>query len=1262
MAVRREKVLLELEDQFTSRMAKAAATTALLHRELDSLSGTSVRTARDSDRVSTSLRNVGTEAGKTSAQLRDGSRNIDRYSGRLGLLVNTAVAVGSAFIPIGGAAIPAVAGLTVGLGAAAAAAGVALVAFNGIGDSLKAIDAYQIEPTTANLEKMRAELDKLGPAGADFARYLDSLDPTLRDLQNLVREGFLPGVEKGIDGLLVRLPELRRFLFDISTELGDLAAGAGEALGGDRFDRFFTFLESDGVRTLHEFARATGFVVEGLANLLAAFAPLSRDFTGGLVSMTQAFAEWSAGLSASDGFRQFIDYLQRTGPRVADLIGQLVMSLAAIAEAGAPIGAVLVPALTAVAKVVETIADSDIGTPLLAGLAAMSALRLATQGWASVSKTTLGGFIAGQGRAAASIMAVTSAQDRARLSAQELAAVEQTRTRASLASMGRLAAAAAGLAIASTGAADGLGLSNTAMLGLTGTMLGPWGAAGGAALGLTMDIAAANNDLETAIRSVDAAIESGAGYAELRAQLEALDAQIQSTNETFSKFNPFSIDLSHPLKSLADNAKGWVAGVNELFTGTEELAEAKRDEAQAALLAKGAEERHAAAMNLTTRIARQTRTEIDGLVAAMEEQTSAALGAFDAVTQYAQALMEARKQAEKSSVGIDLNRELTRKQRVEVIANRDALSQLAGAWNNQSDAVRNNVDKWHEARKAFIDTAVAMGAPEKKAKELADRLMEIPRSVAVKIEADNDPALRAIRDVKAEMAALKDKTVRLTYYVNHVNAGNVQRGGGRDGDPSTPYDVGGFTGYGSRRQVAGIVHAGEVVLPQDVVRRDKAHLMARYGYLPNMSALPGFADGGFAAGARRSLDDQLAIAQVMQQIRDLRRSLRADGKDKLEGLNRRIAELELRKAEKELKLAQTREQREARQAARERAAGIRAAGAGLSFDSLLPQEPQTVAQGVRGEIDAFKQEILDAGGVWTKELRSWAKDMMATARQYDATTAAIEAETAKRDALVETLNQQQAQLDDLNRTMEAFGAQVASNFLNDPFNQSRTVTVSGDPAAVAALAQAQAQLAAVQAGGGPGAAAQASRLMQQIALLQGPASSSEQTLTGLDAFRNVVEGDTANALAFAAALQQAVDRGLDPTGGLFAELAAKGDLTTAQQLAGLSPTEIDQFEAMFKAREDAAAQVAAMTTQAVYGEQQAMLQAQIDNQNQLIAAVDATLVVLNATQAVLGEQVRAGSEAGVALLGPEIDDLKQTVKRGFDGLPRELQRLIRKEN
>ena len=120
MTTRRERVILELEDNFSAGMVRAASATALAKRELKSLSGTSVQTSRDTDAVGRSLRKVGDEAEQTGAKFRDGTKEIDRYSGRLALLVQAAAVLGPAIVPIGAAAIPAVAGLTAELGAMAA--------------------------------------------------------------------------------------------------------------------------------------------------------------------------------------------------------------------------------------------------------------------------------------------------------------------------------------------------------------------------------------------------------------------------------------------------------------------------------------------------------------------------------------------------------------------------------------------------------------------------------------------------------------------------------------------------------------------------------------------------------------------------------------------------------------------------------------------------------------------------------------------------------------------------------------------------------------------------------------------------------------------------------------------------------------------------------------------------------------------------------------------------------------------------------------
>ena len=566
---------MELEDNFTAGMARAAASTALLKRELNSLSGTSVRTSRDNDTLSRSLKGVGTEATRTSSSLSQGTREIDKYSGRLGLLLRTAAVLGPAIVPIGAAAIPAIAGLTAGLGAAAGAFGVTLLAVQGLGDGMKALDAYQLEPTAENLAALRIEMDKLGPSGAEFVRFLDGIEPELRSLQDAARQGLFPGVEEGIDAMLTRLPQARRIIFDIATALGDVASDAGKGLAGDGFRDFFNYLETDAAPTLKAFAEATGNVAGGIANLIVGVAPLTRDFTGGMVAATQSFEQWTSSLAGTQGFQDFLSYIQQTGPQVAALIGQLATSLAAIVEAAAPVGQALLPALTAIAGVVETIAKSDLGTPLFAGLAAMSALRLATQAWGKIASGSIAAFVAGNARAAGSVLAVVSAQDRARMSAQELAATQAASRRTALVGVGRMAAPLAGLALASGALGDNMASSNASSMALMGTIAGPWGAAIGGAVGLVMDFKQSSADANSAIDALNNAMASHDPEA-YAAALANVNAELESRNSNEVLGTSFLGDTLGGLTNLVIPMSNHEKMLGVITGSTDDLAEAAR--------------------------------------------------------------------------------------------------------------------------------------------------------------------------------------------------------------------------------------------------------------------------------------------------------------------------------------------------------------------------------------------------------------------------------------------------------------------------------------------------------------------------------------------------------------------------------------------------------------------------------------------------------------------------------------------------------------
>lgn len=464
------------------------------------------------------LKKTTTETRRVGDSSERAGRQIDRFSGRLALIAQASAVIGPTLIPLGAAGIPALAALTSQVGTLAGALGVGVLAFKGMGDALKAVNKYDLEPTAANLQEMRVEMEKLGPDGAHFVRFVDDLSSQLSTLQMAAREGLLPGVEDGIEALLPMLPRVRSIITDIASAMGDLAADAGADLAGPEWRGFFDYLESDAGPLLTDFGRTLGNFANGFANLLVGFGPLTSDFSDGLLGMSEAFEQWSANLDDNESFQAFLDYLAEAGPNALAFLDSLVGALVALLRAAAPVGDVVLPTLTAMLDVIGALASTDLGTTFFAAAAGMAVYS----------------------RAAGLVAAANT-----RMATSSLLTWRQTKV---------LGAGIGVAALSMTDLDEKAGLSNTAMMTMYGTMAGPWGVAAGAAIGLTMDLAASNDDLAAAIEKANDAMAKGAGDAEIRRNMEAVQTQIEETKDSLSE-GFFSMD----------KPKQMFAGLNEVL-------------------------------------------------------------------------------------------------------------------------------------------------------------------------------------------------------------------------------------------------------------------------------------------------------------------------------------------------------------------------------------------------------------------------------------------------------------------------------------------------------------------------------------------------------------------------------------------------------------------------------------------------------------------------------------------------------------------------
>lgn len=152
----------------------------------------------------------------------------------------------------------------------------------------------------------------------------------------------------------------------------------------------------------------------------------------------------------------------------------------------------------------------------------------------------------------------------------------------------------------------------------------------------------------------------------------------------------------------------------------------------------------------------------------------------------------------------------------------------------------------------------------------ANRAFTSFRSASVK--ALNDVYRASTRHIVINLntSAARQSLAILQYQIDHMHGKTIilRTTGGHS---TTGYATGGYTGDGGKNEVAGVVHRGEVVLPQKIVNADWAFLKARYGYLP------GFASGGLVGGAR-SMSEAVGHGsgggQIASGLHDLANALR----------------------------------------------------------------------------------------------------------------------------------------------------------------------------------------------------------------------------------------------------------------------------------------------------------------------------------------------------------------------------------------------------
>lgn len=165
----------------------------------------------------------------------------------------------------------------------------------------------------------------------DFFKFLgDFAGPALETIGKAVGN-FTQGLFNMMEAFGPLATETQNSFLKMSESFRSWADGLSES---KKFQSFVSYVSENMPKIRSIFSDA----IQGMINMFAAFAPSSADMMSGLQDMMERFKEWSAALGESQGFKNFIDYIQTNGPVVVSTIGEIVTFIINLGKAAAPIG------------------------------------------------------------------------------------------------------------------------------------------------------------------------------------------------------------------------------------------------------------------------------------------------------------------------------------------------------------------------------------------------------------------------------------------------------------------------------------------------------------------------------------------------------------------------------------------------------------------------------------------------------------------------------------------------------------------------------------------------------------------------------------------------------------------------------------------------------------------------------------------------------------------------------------------------------------
>jgi phage-related protein/SLT domain-containing protein len=310
--------------------------------EMAKLSNEWERTNQAIDDFDKKQSSIGSKIGGIASSIGSLAANVGKYGTALG-------AAGGA-----GAALVGAAG---GIAAAFASAGAGLAGFGLVAQSVlgktfedtEALEAAQkkLDEATTGEERKKAmqEMNQLyaGMTGEQkkAVKTLQEFKSFWGDFTKSFEAPIFDAFTNGLNIAKFTLNNTKPMIMGVANAVVGLTDNLKNSLGSPEVKGIFDWLGKTAAGSVTSLGNTVGNVFKGIMLLMQGFSPIATQFQGGLEGMSQKFANWSATVIKSDGFKKFIEWTQANAPKLVGIVGGILSILGDLIKVLAPIGGMI---------------------------------------------------------------------------------------------------------------------------------------------------------------------------------------------------------------------------------------------------------------------------------------------------------------------------------------------------------------------------------------------------------------------------------------------------------------------------------------------------------------------------------------------------------------------------------------------------------------------------------------------------------------------------------------------------------------------------------------------------------------------------------------------------------------------------------------------------------------------------------------------------------------------------------------------------------